>query len=337
MCKRYIICFLGILLCYNAQAQLGGRKSFEFLNVAPHARLAALGGINVSLADKDINFLFSNPALVGDTLAGFASASYAFYVADIGQSAFAYSHNFRKIGVLSFGVQHMSYGEIDGYDLTGSEIGSFKSGETAIVISKSHQVSNFRLGANLKTVFSNIVGFRSTALMMDIGGTFIHPEKELTVGLVLKNFGFVLSEYSETSSTKIPFDVQAGFSYKPEHMPIRISLTAYNLAMQNSVYDDPDTDEDNVSTFNKVVQHVNVGAEILIHRNVNVLIGYNALRQQELKTQNTGGNGFTIGADLKIKLFDITLSRSSYSVGNAAFAFTLAANVEKMILKKKTI
>jgi len=337
VCKRYFICFLGIFLCYKAQAQLGGRKSFEFLNVAPHARLSALGGVNVSLADTDINFLFSNPALVGDTLAGFASASYTFYVADIGQSAFAYSHNFRKIGVVTFGVQHMSHGEIEGYDLNGSEIGSFQSGETAILISKSHQVSNFRIGANLKTVFSNIVGFHSSALMMDIGGTFIHPEKELSVGLVFKNLGFVLSEYSETSSTKIPFDVQAGFSYKPEHMPIRISLTAYNLAAQDAAYDDPDTDDDNVSSFNKVVQHVNVGAEILLHRNVNVLVGYNALRQQELKTQNSGGNGFTIGVALKIKSFDVVISRSSYSVGNAAFAFTLAANVEKMILKKKTI
>ena len=78
----------------TAFAQTGGKKSFEFLNVPNNARLAALGGVNVSLADRDINFFFSNPALVGDTLAGFASASYQFYVADIGQATFSYAHNF---------------------------------------------------------------------------------------------------------------------------------------------------------------------------------------------------------------------------------------------------
>ena len=47
------------LLCMittTAFAQLGGKKSFEFLNVPNNARLAALGGVNVSLADRDINF-----------------------------------------------------------------------------------------------------------------------------------------------------------------------------------------------------------------------------------------------------------------------------------------
>lgn len=327
---------LGILLSFQGWAQFGGKKSFEFLNVPSNARLAALGGVNVSLADKDVNFLFSNPALTGDTLAGAASAGYTFFIADIGQSTFSYSHHFKKVGTLSFGVQHMNYGEIEGYDASGLSIGSFNSGETALVISKSHQVSNFRLGANLKTVFSSIAGFRSSALMLDIGGTFIHPTKDLKVGLVIKNFGVVLSEYSETSQTKLPFDVQAGVSFKPEHMPIRLSVTAYNL-VNTKAYDDPSVEEDNVGSFNKLFQHINIGAEILLHRNVNVLLGYNALKQQELKTQNTGGKGFTVGVALKIKSFDLVMSRSSYSVGNAAYAFTLAANIEKMILKKRKI
>ena len=96
------------LLCMmttTAYAQLGGKKSFEFLNVPNNARLAALGGINVSLADRDVNSMFSNPTLTGDSLAGFASASYQFYVADIGQTTAVYAHQFKKIGTLAFGVQ----------------------------------------------------------------------------------------------------------------------------------------------------------------------------------------------------------------------------------------
>jgi hypothetical protein len=231
----------------------------------------------------------------------------------------------------------MSYGELTGYDAAGLEIGTFKSGETALVISKSHQVSNFRMGANLKTVFSSIAGYRSSALMLDLGGTFIHPTKMLTIGLAIKNLGFVLSEYSESSDTDVPFDVQVGATFKPEHMPIRFSLTAFNLATPGKAYDNSSDEDDDLSSFDKILSHVNMGAEVLLHRNVNVLVGYNFLRHQELKTQSTGGSGFTVGAAVKIKTFDIVVSRSSYSVGNGAYTFTVAANIQSMIYKKRSI
>lgn len=326
-----------MLFSYQGLAQWGGQRSFDFLNIPGNARLSGLGGVNVSLVDKDVNFFFCNPALVSDSLAGYASAGYQFYVADIGQAAFAYAHKFKTIGTISVGVQHMGYGEITGYDASGLEIGSFNSGETAIVISKSHQVSNFRVGANLKTVFSNVAGFHSSAIMLDAGGTFIHPTQDLTIGLVFKNFGFALSEYSETSNTKVPFDVQVGATFKPEHMPLRFSLTAFNLASAGDAYDNPDDEDDDAGSFDKIIRHINIGAEILFHRQVNVLLGYNFLKQQELRTKNGGGSGFSIGAAIKIKTFDIIVSRSSYSAGNGAYSFTVAANIQNMIFKRITI
>lgn len=335
MRKPYLI-LLGIIITGNCIAQFGGRNSYEFLNIPSNARLAGLGGVNVSLANRDVNFFFSNPALVTDSLAGFASAGYTFYVGDIGQAAFSYAHSFDRIGTVSFGVQHLNYGEIDGYDPAGAEIGMYKSGETALVISKSHTVSAFTFGVNLKGVFSSIAGYRSSAILLDAGGTFRHPDQDLTIGLVIKNFGFVLSEYSESSDTGIPFDVQAGITFKPQHMPIRFSLTAYNLAYPGNAYDDPDDAEDDRGTISKIMQHVNFGAEVLLHKNVNVLLGYNVLKQTEFKTDNQG-SGITVGAAIRIKAFDIAFSRSGYSVSNAAYSFTLAANLNKMILKKRTI
>ena len=266
-------------------AQLGGKKSFEFLNVPNNARLAALGGINVSLSDRDVNFMFSNPVLTGDTLGGFASVSYQFYVADVGQATASYAHRFKKIGMMAFGVQHLSYGEIKSYDATGAEIGNYKSGETALFISKSHQISNFRFGATLKIAFSSIAGYRSTAVMLDVGGLFVHPHHDFTVGLAIKNAGFVLSEYSETSTSRLPFDVRIGATLKPEYMPLRFSLTAYNLTDGYDA-DDPPPNADEAGTLEKIFRHINFGAEVLIHRHVNLMIGYNYLVNQELKLEN---------------------------------------------------
>lgn len=306
------------------------------MNVPTHARLAGLGGVNVSLANRDVNFFFSNPALVTDSLAGYASAGYTFYVGDIGQATFSYAHSFDRVGTVTFGVQQLQYGELAGYDATGAEIGSYKSSETALVISKSHTVSAFTLGVNLKGVFSSLAGFRSGAVLLDIGGTFKHPARDLTIGLVIRNFGFVLSEYSESSHTKIPFDVQAGITFKPRHMPVRFSLTAYNLTHPGSAYDDPADIEDDRNTLGKIMQHINFGAEVLLHKNVNVLVGYNVLKQTEFRTDNQG-SGITVGAAIRIKTFDVTFSRSGYSVSNAAYSFTVAANLNNMIFKKRTI
>ena len=333
---RFFFLFVITMVANPVWGQYGGRYSYDFLNIAPHARLAGLGGVNVSYADKDLNFFFSNPATAGDTLSGWASASYLFYVADIGQASFATTQTFKKIGTLSFGVQHMGYGEIDGLDAAGSSTGTFNSGETALMIGKTHQVSFFRLGVSLKGVFSNLAGFSSSAVMLDLGGVFIHPQHDLTVGLVIKNIGFVLSDYSESSNTKLPFDVQAGVTYKPEHMPLRFSATVYNLA-RGSVYDDPN-DEDTSGTLDKVMSHLNFGAEVLLHRNVNVLVGYNFLRQSELKAESGGGgSGFTFGLAAKIKSVDIVLGSSRYSVGNSNYTFTVAANLDKMIFKKREL
>ncbi len=195
MRKLYLI-LPGIIITIQCVAQFGGKRSYEFLNVPSSARMAGLGAVNVSLANRDVNFFFSNPALVTDSLAGVASAGYTFYVGDIGQSVFAYAHDFKNIGTISFGVQHVGYGEIQGYDATGQETGSFKSGETALVISKSHTVGVFTFGVNLKGVFSSIAGYRSSAMLVDMGGTFRHPKQDLTIGLVIKNVGFELTEYS---------------------------------------------------------------------------------------------------------------------------------------------
>ena len=333
--KRTILFFFIVFSAFHSLAQIGGKKSFEFLNVPNNARLAALGGVNASLADRDLNFFYSNPTLVGDTLKGFASAGYQFYIADVGQATFSYAHDFKRIGTLTFGVQHLSYGTLKGYDATGASIGDYKSGETALVVSKSHQISNFRIGANFKMAFSNLAGYRASAMMLDIGGVFVHPKKDLRVGLVIKNLGVVLSDYSNTSDAKLPFDVQLGVTFKPEHMPLRFSFTGYNLVKSDVTYYNITAGDEEPGTLDKIFRRINFGAEILLHKNVNVLVGYNYLVHQELKLENAGGAaGLSFGFSARIKTIEFVFSRSAYVVGNAGYNFTLATDVNRFFKKK---
>ncbi len=318
-----------------AHAQTSGSPSFTFVDVPGNARLAGLGGVNVSLADRDVNFFFSNPALAGDSLAGWGSVGYRFFAAGMGQSTVAYSGRFNRIGTLQFGIQHMDYGTLEGYDPSGIELGEFSARETALLISKSHAISNYRFGLTIKGVFSSLAGFRSAALLFDIGGVFIHPDKDLTVGLVIRNVGFMLSEYSESSTTALPFDVQFGVTFKPEYMPVRFSFTAHDLADVDDGYYDPQNGE--VSALNKVLRHLNLGAEVLLHRSVSLLAGYNFRLHRELRMEEYGGGaGITLGFAARVRAFEFTLSRCGYIAGVASYNLTLAADINGM-LKRRSI
>ncbi|MEX2230688.1 MAG: type IX secretion system protein PorQ [Cyclobacteriaceae bacterium] len=332
---RKILTIIFCSVVTGAIAQIGGTRAFDFLQLPGHARVAGLGGVNVSLADKDINFFHNNPALAGDTLNGFASAGYQFYVGDVGNALFTYSNHFGKIGQLIAGIQHTNYGTLQGFDETGTETDEFSSGETAILIGKTHQIGNIRLGATAKAVFSSIAGYRASALMIDLGGIFKHPDQDLTIGLAIKNMGLVLSDYTNSSSSNTPFDLQAGVTMKPQYMPLRFSLTGYHLVKKDLLYNG-DNSAEKLSALKRVFSHLNLGAEILFHRNVNVLIGYNYLLHQALKMETSGaGAGISFGFSLFVKPVEFTFSRNAYTIGNAGYSFTLTTNTNLILKKRK--
>lgn len=332
---RKILTFIFCSAFTGAFAQVGVSHAFDFLNIASHARAAALGGVNVSLADRDLNFFYNNPSLAGDTLNGFASVGYQFYAGDVGQATFSYAHNFKKLGQFIFGIQHIGYGTLRGFDESGMETLEFDAGETAIMIGKSHQIANFRLGATFKAVFSKIASYRASAMMMDVGGVFKHPDQDFTLGLVIKNIGIVLSEYGKNSTSDLPIDVQAGVSLKPEYMPVRFSLTAFNLVKSDRLYYNADGNETKPSALKKVFSHLNLAAEILFHRNLNIMVGYNYLTRQTFKLETGGGgSGVSFGFSVLVKPVELVFSRSGYFVGSAGYSFTLSTNINQLLKRR---
>jgi hypothetical protein len=324
-----------ILFSMNStSAQVFGKRSFEFLNTPVSARMAALGGINVSLADRDVNFFYANPALNGDTLSGVASANYQFYVGDIGHAAITYARKFQRAGMITFAMQHMNYGTIQGYDASGIETQEYTASETALLVSRSHQIGNYRLGATFKGVFSNLAAYRATALAIDLGGAFIHPTEDFTVALVIRNAGVVLSDYTASRNSRLPIDVQVGSTFKPEHMPLRFTVSAYNLLSRSlSETNVGETDPTFVQHF---FSHMNFGGELLLHKNINLLLGYNYLNHRTLKLEEGGGGaGISAGFSATVKMIDFVVSRTAYVAGNAAYSFTLSGNINSYLKKRK--
>lgn len=336
---------LAIFICVNllqhlAVAQIGGRSGFEFINVPADTRLAAQGGLNVSLSDWDVNMFFSNPASLNKSMFGNLAFNHTFYYGGVHLNRLAYSHEFEKTGIWGFGVQHINYGSIDGYDPSGNYIGDYQANDIALVAGNAQQSGNFRFGANIKWVYSNLVGYNASALLFDVGGMFIHPSTDFNVGLTIKNVGFRLFDYTASSNTRLPFDVQLGASLKPEHMPVRFSVTAYHLDTWDILYYD---EENNVGrekpgTFEIIFSHLNFGAEFLVSKNVHLRGGYNYLVRQDLKLPNkSGASGLSFGLLIRIKAFDFSYSRAMYHAAGGINYIGLTSNISKFYKKKEVI
>ncbi|WP_422360173.1 type IX secretion system protein PorQ [Reichenbachiella sp.] len=314
-------------------------NSFQYLDLPIGARVAGLGGVINTSTDDDVNLFLSNPALLDSANDNHVSWSYLGFYADVKYNTLAYAKTFKKAGTFGIGIQHLGYGSIDSYDASGNSIGSFDANETALVVSHSHQLSVFKLGMNLKYAYSGIYTYNSSALALDIGGAFIHPEKEFMVSVLFKNVGFVMSEYSDTSNSSLPTDLQVGLTFKPEHMPFRFSFTGHNLFDLNETYYDENlASNEEPDVVDRIFRHINIGTEILLSRNFNIRLGYNHLVRKELSlSEKSGLSGMSMGLMARIKAFELSYTFTTYHVDSGRSYFTLTSNLNRVFKKKSII
>jgi hypothetical protein len=337
---------LGMLLALPATAQqLGGRAVFPFLDLPTGAQQAALGGHNVSNRNDDPTMLFANPALLNADMDGRLALSYVAYVADIKQSTGAYVFNTAKYGRFGVGITYLSYGALESLDAGGNSLGTFSVNEYTVGVSDSYTKGKFTFGATAKLGVSGIAGSRSTAGVADLGVVYKHPKEDFTVGLAAKNLGYQFTPYPGTDRAPLPLDVQLGATVKPEHMPVRFSLTAHHLQIWDIQYLDPNQrgplDENNEpkkptkSFGDNLARHFTVSAALVLSKNLQFRVGYNHLARRELRLENTSGSaGLSFGAMLKIAGFQLDYTHAVLQAAGSSEYFTLARNMDSLFKKK---
>ncbi|WP_426492898.1 type IX secretion system protein PorQ [Hymenobacter sp. 102] len=328
-----------------ARAQIGGKRAMSFLNLPTSAKLAGLGGVNVSARDADGTMLYGNPALLNADMDGRLALGFVDYLADIKQTTAAYVFNTQKAGRFGVGLTYLNYGENKQYDPAGNLLGEFSVNEYALSVADSYTSGAFTIGGTLKLVGSGIAGNHSYAALADVGGLFKHPEQDFTVGLVVRNAGVQLKPYDGAGREPMPLDVQLGTSFKPEHLPFRFSFTAHHLQQLDIVYLDPnqrgqiDENGEEVkpkkSLGDQIARHFVVGGELLLSKNLNVRLGYNHLQRRELRLENTsGGAGFSFGVMLRISQFQLDYTHAGYHASGGANYFTIARNLDSLFKKQ---
>ncbi|MGV3587968.1 MAG: type IX secretion system protein PorQ, partial [Adhaeribacter sp.] len=208
-------------------------------------------------------------------------------------------------------------------------------------LTRSSTINAFTLGITAKLAVAGMAEYKAMAVLTDIGGIFKHPVKDLTVGILLKNIGYQVKSFTGNEHEPLPFDAQLGFTYKPEHMPLRFSLTAHHLQNFNLAYTDTaftvqPGQKEKKSVADEIARHLVVGGEFLLSKNFAVRAGYNHLRRRELRLENAGGSaGFSLGAMLRIKAFQLDYARATYHVAGGSNHFSVSTSLQKIFKPKK--
>ena len=122
--NRYLL----LILLYTTLSfsQIGGKSTYQFLNLVTSPRQAALGGKVITLHDYDVNQGIFNPATINPEMDNHLSANYGNYYGEIayGTAAYAYTWD-RHVQTFHVGVNYVDYGTFEGRDAAGLITGDF--------------------------------------------------------------------------------------------------------------------------------------------------------------------------------------------------------------------
>lgn len=348
---KKIATYFFILATSGVFSQIGGTRTFSFLDLPIPARSNALGGASMAIWDKDVNLGYSNPTLLNPSCSKQLSFNYVNYVADINYGNFLYAHQFKKYGTFAAGLQYFNYGKFDGRDEYDEETGNFNASDYSLNLAFAKTLnkdSTLSLGVALKTIYSHYDVYYSLANAVDVGLTY-HNKKQLTISILAKNYGRQWLAFSENGPREsLPTNVQIGLSKKIPKAPFRVilqydhllkwDLTYVNPSDQSSEID-PFTNKPIVKTakqkrndkikngFDKFGRHLTIGTEVLIGKNFTLRIAYNFKKGKEMALPDAKkANGLSLGFGFKVSKFHLDYAFSKYALTGNTHTIGITTN-----------
>lgn len=313
-------------------AQLGGKATYQFLNLTSSPRQAALGGKIITNIDYDVTQALYNPATINADMDNQLALNYASHLGDIsyGTAAYAYTVD-RRTQTFHVGVTFVNYGNFEGYDENGNNTGAFTGNETAISFGYALQLgfSDFYAGANIKLISSKLEQYSSLGGALDLGLIYIDEYLDFNAALVVRNIGTQFTTYAGLNEP-LPLEIDIGLSQKLENVPMRWHLTFENLQQWSISAPNPSrvtTDlngnqtEEKVSFISQLMRHTLIGMELFPERGFNIRMGYSFRRAEELRIleqRNFSGLSFGIGLKFNTLRFSYTHARYA-SAANTSF------------------
>lgn len=295
-----------------AKAQ-DSRTGYNFLRLPVSAHAAALGGDNISIIEDDESMIFNNPALLSSVSDKTINLNYMNYMSGANTASAAFNRIIKERASVAASAQFIDYGKMKEMDENNVQTGEFSAKDISIAGYFSYMLTErIAGGITAKFVTSYIGDYNSIAMGIDLGLNYYDPEKEWSVSLVAKNLGGQMKAYDDQYD-RMPIDVQFGASKRFAHMPFRLSATLVDLNHLDY----------------KFINHLVMGADIIISPTIWVGVGYNFRRANEMKITEADGSsshgaGLSFGAGINLERFKLNLAYGKYHVSSSSILVNLA-------------
>ena len=316
-----------------------GTTAYNFLSVPSSSHVYGLGGHNLTIIDDDINLIEQNPALLGPEYDHQVGLNYMRYIGETNFAGLRYGQGVSEHGAVAVGIQYFGYGNIQGADVNGALTGKFSASDMAFSVTYSHDISEkFRGGITVKYLYSKYEDYTAGAVAADLGLNFYDPDHEFSASLVAKNLGGQVKKFNDFKDN-LPWDIQVGFSKMLGMAPIRLHVTAYELARWSTPYykiedvNNPNSDLIKKESFgSNLLRHLVFGVDILPSNNIYLGLGYNYRTRTDMATYKRDFmSGLSVAGGLKVKAFGIGAAYARPHTGASTFMFNLTTSIGELV------
>ena len=310
--KKVVLTLLTLLLVMGTKAQ-ESQTEYNFLRLPVSAHAAALGGENITIIEDDPALMFSNPALASSVSDNTVGLNYMNYMHGANYMGASYTKALGEKATIASGILYMNYGKMKQVDENNVQTGTFNASDIALEGIFSYELArNLVGGITAKFITSYIGNYNSMAVGVDLGLNWYEPERQWSVSVVAKNLGGQVKAYEEDYG-KMPFDLQLGVSKTFAALPVRVSATLVDMTHYNY----------------RFINHLNLGADVLLSDNIWIGGGYNFRKSDEMtigKGDDAGahGAGLSLGAGINLERFKLNLAYGKYHATSSSILVNLA-------------
>ena len=312
MSKR-IFCITCIFVwCLSSLAQTQ-QAAFEFLKIPMSSKSSSLGGNVVSLKDSDPTLAYSNPALLDNIEQRSVGLNFMNYIANTKIAGVQYSVPYDQLSSYAVSINYVDYGTMNKTEADGTTTGTFSAKDMNIGCTYSYQLGDkLSGGVTGRIIYSKYGTYSSVAACVDLGLLYSIAEKNINIGIAARNIGGQIKPFSDQFED-LPFNVAAGISWKPEHAPIRLTVTMDNLTKWEET---------------KFAEHISFGTDFNLTEQLYLAAGCNLRNRTELSGEGRKGLcGVYIGSGLNLNKIALGISYGQYQVSTSSLLINFAYNL----------
>lgn len=335
--KPIILSVLFGLSLVTAKAQ-DGSTAYNFLNVTSSSQIYGLGGVNITTVAEDVSLTDQNPGLLGSEMDNQVAVDYMHYLGDSNFAGIRYAKAAGERAAWSAAIRYFGYGSIKGTDEMGNFIGDFSPKDMSFSATYAHDITDtWRGGATLKMLYSSYEQYTAFAVATDLGVNYYDIDRDLSFSVVVANLGGQVKRFNEHYD-RLPVDLRVGWSKSFGTMPIRFSVTAWNLTKWHlPYYETGDGSEDSTpelkdSFGSNLFRHLVFGAQYIGSDKFYLALGYNYKTRTDMSTYSRNFlSGFSLSAGLNVDKFGVGFAFAQPHSGATTLMFNLRFNINDFL------